>query len=604
VPTRQPNRPGQGTGGVTTTRSALGFAQTLGGATDRCDVPTVEVAQLHTVHELHAVALPVEAIGEENAPLGARRNVGQIDRGHDLVAQTEIELIRVGLGEGMGLPRRHGVHLGAWRGGAHVSGRRYTSLPVKTTCEAHEGNKVVLSVEIDEADFSRDIDAALSKIGRDLRLPGFRQGKAPRKVLEARIGLEAARGQALQDSIPQYLARAVRENDVDIIATPEIEVTGGHLNGPVTFTATCEVRPVVTVPGYAGLRVEIDAPTVSDTDIDDVVTAELRRQGTLTDVSRPAGVGDFVVVDLVGSRGGEPVAGLAVDDWSYEIGKKWVSPEFDDKLTGASAGAELTFTDTPNGTEEPADFVVKVTSVQELVVPDLTDEWVAANVEGFDTIAAWKESVAERMTDARWNQVRNSLVEKVTDALVELVSVDAPESMVSADLQRRVQNVVRQFASQGMDLEQWLQATGQEPATLIESFRPASLKAAKVDLALRAVVEAEGLHADDNDVERELAGIADRSNDDAIRQQMMSGSKKKPKLITVDQVRAAYQANDALVDLAAEISKSKALDWLVHNVTFVDPSGATLDSDTVVGLSAADQDLQHDNDHDPDEADS
>ncbi|MBU3718734.1 MAG: trigger factor family protein, partial [Actinobacteria bacterium] len=183
APTLRPNRPGRGTGGEVTTRSALGFTKTLGGAPDRCDVPTVEVAQLDTVHELHAVALPVEAVGEENSPLGARRNVGQIDRGHDLVAQTEVELIRVGLGEGMGLPRRHGDHLGAWRGGAHVSGRRYTSHPVKTTCEAHEGNKVVLSVEIDEADFSRDIDAALSKIGRDLRLPGFRQGKAPRKVL-------------------------------------------------------------------------------------------------------------------------------------------------------------------------------------------------------------------------------------------------------------------------------------------------------------------------------------------------------------------------------------------------------------------------------------
>ena len=580
------------------TRSALGFAQTLGGPTDRRDVPSVEVAQLHTVHELDAIALPVEAIGEEHSPLGAGRNVGQVDRGRDFVAESQVELIRMGFGEGMGLPRRHDFHLGAWRGGAHVSGRRYTSHPVKTTCEAREGNKVVLSVEIDEADFSRDIDAALAKIGRDIRLPGFRQGKAPRKVLEARIGLDAARGQALQDSIPQYLARAVRENDVDIIATPEIELTGGQDSGPVTFTATREVRPVITVPGYAGLRVEIDAPTVSDSDIDEVVTAELRRQGTLTDVARPAAVGDFVVVDLIGSRGGEPVAGLAVDDWSYEIGKKWVSPGFDDQLVGASAGAELTFSDTPNGTEEPADFVVKVSSVQELVVPELTDAWVADNVEGFETIAAWRESVAERMTDARWNQVRNSLVEKVTDALVELVDVEAPESLVSSDLQRRVQNVVRQFAAQGMNLDQWLQATGQEPATFIDSFRPASVKAAKVDLALRAVVEAEGLQAGDADVERELVGIADRSNEDAIRQQMMSGSKKKPKLITVDQVRAAYQANDALADLAAEISKSKALDWLVHNVTFVDPSGATLDSDTVVGHSAADHDHDHQHDHD------
>ncbi|MEY3679870.1 MAG: trigger factor, partial [Actinomycetota bacterium] len=165
---------------------------------------------------------------------------------------------------------------------------------MKSTCETLEGNKVRLSVEIDESDFDRDIDAAFTKIARDVRLPGFRQGKAPRRVLEARIGLDAARSQALNDSIPSYLARAVRDNDVDIIATPQIEITGGQESGAVSFTATCEIRPVVEVPGYAGLRVEIDVVTVTDSDIDEVVTAERRRLGTLADVDRPAREGDFV----------------------------------------------------------------------------------------------------------------------------------------------------------------------------------------------------------------------------------------------------------------------------------------------------------------------
>ncbi|MGA0194806.1 MAG: trigger factor, partial [Ilumatobacteraceae bacterium] len=431
-----------------------------------------------------------------------------------------------------------------------------------------------------------------------VRLPGFRQGKAPRRVLEARIGIEAARSQALNDSIPSYLARAVRENDVDIIATPDIEITSGQEAGSVSFTATCEIRPTVSVPGYAGLRVEIDLVEVSDSDIDEVVTSERRRLGTLVDVSRPAGVGDFVTIDLVGTRDSEPVVGLAVDDWSYEIGKNWVCPSFDEQLTGAVAGAELSFTDTPNGTEEPADFAVKVGAVQELSLPEADDEWVAANVDGFDTVAAWRDAVRERMNQARWDQVRQNLVEKVTDRLAELVEIDPPESMVSADLQRRVQNVVQQFSAQGMNLEQWLQATGQEPADFVESFRPQSVTAAKVDLALRAVVVAEDLGASDDDVERELVGIAQRTNENAIRQQMMSGSKKKPRLVSVDQVRAAYVANDALVELAAEIAKSKALDWLVHHVEYVDASGNALDSDTVVGHSEADHQHDHDHEHD------
>ena len=465
---------------------------------------------------------------------------------------------------------------------------------MKSTCEALEGNKVLLTVEIDETDFDRDIDSAFSKIAREVRLPGFRQGKAPRRVLEARIGIDAARSQALNDSIPTYLARAVRENDVDIIATPDIEITGGQESGPVSFTATCEIRPTVSVPGYAGLRVEIDVVEVDDSDIDEVVLAERRRLGTLVDADRPAQVGDFVTVDLVGTRDGEPVVGLAVDDWSYEIGKNWVCPTFDEQLTGAVAGAELSFTDTPNGTEEAADFQVTVSAVQELSVPDADDAWVAANVDGFDTLSAWRDAVRERMNQARWDQVRQNLVDKVTDKLAELVEIDPPESMVSADLQRRVQNVVQQFSAQGMNLEQWLQATGQEPSDFVDSFRPQSVKSAKVDLALRAVVVAEALTASDDEVERELAGIAQRTNENAIRQQMMSGSKKKPRLVSIDQVRAAYIANDALVELAAEISKSKALDWLVHHVEYVDASGTVLDSDTVVGHSEADHDHDHD----------
>jgi len=464
---------------------------------------------------------------------------------------------------------------------------------VKSTCETLEGNKVLLKVEVDAADFERDIEVAFSKIAREVRLPGFRQGKAPRRVLEARIGLAAAREQALRDGVPTYLARAVRENNVDIIATPDVEITGGADDGDVAFSATCEVRPVITVPGHEGLRVEVGSVSVGDDEIQNVVDAELRRQGELVTVDRSAATGDFVVVDLVGTRDGEPVPGLAVDDWSYEIGKKWVTPEFDDHLIGSVAGSELRFTGTPNGTESPADFVVAVQSVQELVVPALDDAWVAANVDGHETVADWRTAVADRLAEAQWGQIRQTLVEKVTDVLAELVTVDPPEALVAADLQRRVENTARQFQMQGIDLAQWLAATGQEVKDFVESLRPQSVKAAKVDLALRAVVVAQGLAATEDDVDRELSVIAARSNENAIRQQMMSGSKKKPKLVTFEQVKAAYEANDALADLAAEVSKSKALDWLVHHVTYVDDTGKVLDGDTVVGYPEADHDYDH-----------
>lgn len=473
---------------------------------------------------------------------------------------------------------------------------------MKTTCETLDGNRVKLSVEVGEEEFAQHIEAAFDKIAQEVRLPGFRAGKAPRKVLEARIGTAAAREQALRDGVPHYLARAVREHNVDIVAAPDITIVDGQAEGPVKFDATCEIRPVVSVPGYGGLRVEVPAIAVQDHEIDEVVDAELRRLGTLTNVDRVVADGDFVVVDLVGTRDGEPVVGLAVDEWSYEVGKKWVAPSFDEQLRGQKAGAVLRFTDTPSGTEEPADFEVTITAVQELVLPALDDAWVAENVEGFESIAAWRDSIRERLAVNRLNQVRNGLIERVTDALAGLVDVDLPESMVAADLQRRVENTIRQFQMQGLDLGQWLQATGQDAASFVESMRPQSRKAVQVDLALRAIVAAESLEAADDEIEREFEAMAARNNEAELRALSSGGGKKKkPRLITAEQVRATYEANDALVDLAAEIAKSKALDWLIHRVEYVDPSGTTLDRDTVIGHSEADHHHEAETGHADDE---
>ena len=223
---------------------------------------------------------------------------------------------------------------------------------MKSTLEALEGNKVKLSIEVDESEFDRNVDAAFRKIARDIRLPGFRPGKAPRKVLEARIGLDAARGQALQDAIPEYLSQAVREHNVDIITTPDVKLlnnndpineenpTPSEFVFPVLFEATCEVRPEITVTGYGGLRVELLNPSLSEEELEEAIATELRRFGTLVDVDRAAAVGDNVVVDLEGLRSGEPVPGLNVDEWTYEIGRGWVAP---DSMTNSPVPKKVTF---------------------------------------------------------------------------------------------------------------------------------------------------------------------------------------------------------------------------------------------------------------------
>ncbi len=437
---------------------------------------------------------------------------------------------------------------------------------------------VKLSVTIDEAEFDRDIDMAFRTIAKEVKLPGFRQGKVPRKVLEARIGLATAREQALRDAVPQYLANAVREHDIDLIATPNIEFTGGQESGPVSFDATCEVRPEITVPGYGGLRVELTSPVATEADIDEAVEAELRRQGSLADVDRPVQSGDQVTIDLAGNRDGEPVPGLNTEDWLYQVGAGWVAPGFDGELLGAKVGDELRFTATPNGTNEEADFVVNVTKIQETVLPELTDEWVSENLGEFETIEEWRAALAERIGTGKLNQTRNQFIERTTSALAGLVDIEPPESMVQADLQGRVQNTVQQFQAQGVSIDQWLQMTGQDPAAFIETLKVQSEKAVKVDLALRAVGVAEGLEVTDDDINAEYARIALQ-----VRQK-------------AGEVRKAYERNDAVTDLVAQMRKTKALDWLLEHVEIVDESGEPIDRDLVIGKT--DDHDHHDHDHD------
>lgn len=445
-----------------------------------------------------------------------------------------------------------------------------------------DGRRLVkLAVEVDESEFDRDVDQAFRKIAKEVRLPGFRAGKAPRRVLEARIGIAPAREQALRDAIPSYLAKAVREHDVDLIATPQVEIRSGADAGPVAFDATCEVRPVVVVPGYAGLRVELPNPAASVAEIDDAVTNELRRHGVLTDVDRPVARGDVVTLDLRGTRNGEAVVGLDTEDWSYEVGQGWVADSLDDELLGVTAGAHLEFTDRPKGTDVDADFEIDVKAVQELVLPELDDDWVAENVGEHDTVAAWRAELGRRISAGKLNQARGLLVDRTTTALAGLVDVDPPESMVSADLQARVQNTVQRFQAQGIAIEQWLAMTGQSTDDFIAGLREQSTKAVKVDLALRAVADAEAIAISDDDVEAEYARIAIQVNQKAA------------------QVRRAYERNDAVADLVAQLRKSKALDFLLHCVELVDPDGHPLDRDEILGH---DHDHAHDHDHDNDHA--
>jgi trigger factor len=290
-------------------------------------------------------------------------------------------------------------------------------------------------------------------------------------------------------------------------------------------------------------------------------------------------------MDLVATRDGEELLGLDTEDWGYELGQGWVTDDFDEHLTGVSAGDEITFTSTPKGLDEPADFVVKVTAVQVSVVPELTDDWVADNIGEFDTVEDWNASLREAQADRKLNEARQSVVRAMNAALAELVTDDVPDAMVDADLNQRVQGIVQQFQAQGIDLGQWLAATGQAPDEFIESMRGAAVEAVKVDLALRAVAQAEALEVEPHDFEAEY-----------VRMAMQYGQRAKD-------IRKAYEDNEAVPELAAQIRKSKAFDWLLHHIEFVDPDGTAIDRDVLLGHDHDHDDHDHDHDHDHDDHD-
>src|SRR5438270_1618774 len=302
---------------------------------------------------------------------------------------------------------------------------------MRASVEPLEGNKVKVSVEVDEAEFDKAIDAAFRKIARQTRIPGFRPGKAPRRILEARLGTDVAREEAIRDALPDYYIQAITEQDVDAIAAPEIEITSGQDSGPIQFEAVVEVRPQVSVAGYQGLLVTVPSPEVTDTDVDGQLDRLREQFGELREVTRAARDADHVTVDLRGHRPSEQIEGRTADDFLYEVGSGAVVPELDEQLRGAKPGDILKFNATPPGQDEVS-FQVLVKDVKEKVLPEVTDEW-ASEASEFDTVDALKNDIRTRLGAVKRVQAQLSLREQVVDALVDLISEEMPEPLVNEE---------------------------------------------------------------------------------------------------------------------------------------------------------------------------
>ena len=427
-----------------------------------------------------------------------------------------------------------------------------------STVEILDGDRVRLSVAVDADEFEVAVDAAFRRIGQGLRLPGFRPGKAPRRVLEARIGREAGRQEALEHALPDYYGRALVHHEVDAIGRPEIRITGGADSGSVTFDAVIPVRPQLSISGHRNLRLEIMSPEVSNDEVEAQVDALRSQLATLEAVERPVAQGDLVTIDVEGVRGGEPVPGLTATEYLYEVGSGTVTPDLDDYLNGASVGDDLEFEADYRDGEGQVSFSVSVKAVQTRLLPELDDE-LAAEVSQFSTAEALVSDLRDRIGHAKRHQVGMLARDAAARAVADLVTIEVPPDLVESEIDERFRDLDARLRSQGLDLERYLEATDREPDEIREEFREAAEVAVRVDLGLRAVAYVEYLDENDERLDSYLDAMAVQTE------------------LDVDEVRARLADSGRMLEVRADVSKRAALEWLLDSADIVDEAGNPVD---------------------------
>ncbi len=450
---------------------------------------------------------------------------------------------------------------------------------MQTTLESLDGNKVKLTVEVNEEDVKRAEEETLRRLARSAQLPGFRPGKVPRQVLVSRLGHKAIRAEVINDVLPRFYEDAVTEEALDVISQPEVDITAGEESGPIVFTATVEVRPEVAIAGYKGLQITVPSPLASDADVDQQIDRMREQFATLTEVDRPARDGDLVTLNIHGSRDGEPAEGLTADDLVYQVGSGGIVEGIDERLFNATVGTTFEF-DAEDAPDGPAHLEVAVTLVREKVLPEVDDAF-AADASEFETIAQLREDLRDRMSSVKRMQASMAMQEGAVEALVGLVNDEIPEVLIAEEKEHLLQDLAFRLSQQQMSITAYLTATGQDPDTFLAELEPQALKQVKADLALRALVREEAIEAEESDVDEELVRLAAQAGQ------------------TPAEMRELLERNARMPALRSQIERAKSLKWLVENVAMVDEEGNAIDREELLAVLES---QEHDHDHDHDHA--
>nr|WP_325302062.1 trigger factor [uncultured Dysosmobacter sp.] len=383
------------------------------------------------------------------------------------------------------------------------------------SCEKVEKSQVALTIEVGAAEFQAAVEKAYQKMRKKINVPGFRPGKAPRKLIEGMYGAEVFFEEAINIAFPDAYDEAVKAQELQVVGYPSVELVGDATENGFTFKATVPVYPEVTLGEYKGLSAPKDEVKVSAADVDERVKMLQERNTRLVSVEREAKEGDTAVIDFEGFLDGVPFEGGKGENHSLELGSHSFVPGFEEQVVGMKAGDEkdldITFPEnyTPELAGKAVVFKVKVHEVKEKEAPALDDEF-AKDVSEFDTLKDLKADLKKKITEERQREADRVFENTLMEQVAENITADIPDAMVEGQCRQFLDNFKMQIAQSGIPYDQYLKMSGMTEEQLLADAKEPATRQVRVDLAVAAIIKAEDIQVTDEDVEAEYQKLAEQ----------------------------------------------------------------------------------------------
>ena len=439
------------------------------------------------------------------------------------------------------------------------------------SCEKLEKSRVALTIETSAEEFEAAVNKAYLKMRGKINVPGFRVGKAPRKIIEKMYGEEVFYEEAVNIILPDAYEAAVKEQELEVVGYPQVELESCTKDG-VVFKCTVAVYPEVKLGQYKGLEAPKAEVKVVAADVNARLKEMADRNSRLVSVERAVKKGDTADIDFEGFDNGVAFDGGKGENFDLEIGSGSFVPGFEDQLIGMKAGEEkdidITFPEnyTPELAGKPVVFHVKVNEVKEKQVPAIDDEF-AKDVSEFDTLKDLKADIKKKLTAERTESAQRAFEDVLMAKVAEGIEADIPEEMVELQAERMMEQFKQQLASQGIPFDQYLKMTNTAEADFRKQAQGPAADQVKMDLAVEAIIKAEGLEASDEDVESEMKSVAEKYGMDLdtvkkylrpedVKEQVIR--EKVVKLVADSAVAVAPAEEKAELEAEGEVVEKKA----------------------------------------------